>query len=184
VINRTQPEAAFATERQNILEGAEILFTDQSKGGPRQWFWQFEGGIPAFSEAKNPVVKYPTQGVYPVKLKVINEIGTDSIMAEQYINVGVSSTLDTEKTPFLLYPNPAKSDAYVTLKWEASQKEAYKIVLCDIQGQLIKNLYDDRVKPGLNELYFKTTHLNPGTYVLKIQTETGNHRSVKMIILE
>ncbi len=184
VINRTQPEAAFATEKQNILEGAEILFTDQSKGGPRQWFWQFEGGIPAFSEAKNPVVKYPIKGVYPVKLKVINEIGTDSIMVEQYINVGVSSTLDIDKTSFTLYPNPAKSDAHVTLKWEASQKEAYKIVLSDIQGQLIKTLYDDRVKSGLNELYFKTTHLNPGTYVLKIHTATGLHRSVKMIVIE
>ncbi len=43
------------------------------------WEWTFPGGSPSASNKRNPVVLYPTDGIFPVYLKVRNGAGLESI---------------------------------------------------------------------------------------------------------
>ena len=56
--------------------GESVTFTDLSLLSPTSWAWTFEGGNPATSNTKNPVVTYATPGVYRVTLTASNSLGT------------------------------------------------------------------------------------------------------------
>lgn len=67
--------------------GATIQFMDASTGGPSEWEWTFEGGDPASSTEKNPLVSYAQSGDYDVSLSVTNSMGTDEVFVEEFITV-------------------------------------------------------------------------------------------------
>lgn len=67
-----KPTAHFWSNIQRACSGQEIKFIDYSFNKPENYFWSFPGGNPSTSTEKNPVVKYPTPGVYSVTLKVLN----------------------------------------------------------------------------------------------------------------
>lgn len=54
-----------------------LTFTDASTGNPTQWAWTFEGATPASSTEQNPVVTYPQEGSYGIKLEVTNDMGSN-----------------------------------------------------------------------------------------------------------
>ncbi len=63
------PVANFSwTPLTDIYPGTFVQFTDQSSGGPDSWTWSFQGGSPASSSTKNPVVTFSTQGEKEVTL--------------------------------------------------------------------------------------------------------------------
>jgi PKD repeat protein len=66
-----------------------IQFTDLSTGvNPVvTWAWQFPGGVPATSSLQNPIVSYPSTGVYAVTLTVSNADGTDVITKTTYVTI-------------------------------------------------------------------------------------------------
>lgn len=66
----------------------DIAFSDLSSGNPVEWFWTFEGGTPAISYDRNPVVTYTEAGTYSVTLSVANDDGSREIIKHDYINVG------------------------------------------------------------------------------------------------
>lgn len=77
--NACVPIPEFKSNATMICEGSDIQFTDYTWGGVVDTYnWSFPGGNPVFSNLQNPVVNYPTQGVYPVTLSVTNTAGTDS----------------------------------------------------------------------------------------------------------
>nr|NQU93638.1 Omp28-related outer membrane protein [Bacteroidota bacterium] len=67
--------------------GGTVQFLDASTGGPRQWEWTFEGGVPESSNEKNPIVSYNNPGDYDVTLEVTNALGTDVVTEEDFISV-------------------------------------------------------------------------------------------------
>lgn len=83
-----KPLAQFTTNRTTICVGQNITFTDGSTGAVTQRLWSFPGGTPATSTAINPTITYNTAGVYPVSLKIVGGLGTDSILKTDYITVG------------------------------------------------------------------------------------------------
>jgi PKD repeat protein/photosystem II stability/assembly factor-like uncharacterized protein len=86
------PVADFAADQTVAPIFCPISFTDLSAGVPTQWKWTFTGGNPSTSTVKNPQnILYGTPGTYPVKLKITNEFGSDSIVKTGYITI--SSTL-------------------------------------------------------------------------------------------
>ena len=85
--SRSIPVASFDASDTLIAKHAGIQFTDQSTGNPDSWAWTFDGGVPATSTDQNPVVVYPTPGVYNVTLVVSNDSGSDSITQIDYITV-------------------------------------------------------------------------------------------------
>lgn len=80
-------QADFSAERTITCEDYAVQFTDNSYHNPTSWSWSFPGGTPSTSNAKNPVVTYPSEGVYDVSLTVTNASGTLYVSKSQYIRV-------------------------------------------------------------------------------------------------
>jgi PKD repeat protein len=85
------PVADFTVNKTEVSAGCSVDFTDLSSGVPTFWQWTFTGGTPAGSSVKNPAgIVYSTPGTYPVKMKIWNGNGSDSIVKTNYIHVGAA----------------------------------------------------------------------------------------------
>ncbi len=84
------PVAAFTGTPTTVTVGQSVTFTDQSTNTPTSWSWTFEGGTPATSTTKNPVVTYNTVGTYNVTLVATNAQGSDTEAKVDYITVNSS----------------------------------------------------------------------------------------------
>lgn len=82
-----RPVAAFNVNTRTTCTGSTVNFTDLS-GAVTARTWYFPGGTPSTSTAANPAIVYTKSGNYPVALKVVNSLGTDSIYIANYIQVG------------------------------------------------------------------------------------------------
>ncbi len=67
--------------------GGEVEYEDLSTGNPTSWLWTFEGGTPATSTEQNPTVKYETEGIYDVTLKVTTSASAEKTETD-YVRVG------------------------------------------------------------------------------------------------
>jgi PKD repeat protein len=86
------PNADFTVDEILIPVGESVNFTDLSVGIPTGWEWTFEGAEIETSNLQNPTdILYPEEGVFPVTMIAINEIGSDTITKLDYIEV--SSTI-------------------------------------------------------------------------------------------
>lgn len=65
----------------------QVQFSDQSEGEIDSYLWIFEGGTPATSTLQNPVVTYNTHGQFDVTLITTNQIGSDTLIMSDYINI-------------------------------------------------------------------------------------------------
>ncbi len=79
--------AGFIADKQEICQGDSIRFTNLSYDQPLQYFWSFEGGNPATSTLKDPVVGYQNPGNFGVSLRVVNSHGDDELVMQDYIRV-------------------------------------------------------------------------------------------------
>ena len=88
VFERPPSPAVEFYASKTIAEVTEpIAFSDSSKNNPNQWQWDFgDGGI---STEQHPVYSYPTSGLYTVKLVATNDYGSDSLIKEGFIQVGI-----------------------------------------------------------------------------------------------
>ena len=90
------PTPNFTSDKQLILLGGEISFTDLSTNFPNEWSWTFEGGDPATSIDRNPRVKYSAAGVYKVKLEAKNTLGSSALLEKiNYITVSGEGLCNT-----------------------------------------------------------------------------------------
>jgi len=84
----SEPVASFTSDKQTVLRGGEVVFTDLSSNFPTAWSWVFEGGDPSTSNVQNPHVKYSTPGSFKVTLTSTNSLGpSDPVTIDGYINV-------------------------------------------------------------------------------------------------
>jgi PKD repeat protein len=72
------------------INGAQIIFTDNSAGEPDSWFWSFGDGNS--SADQNPEHIYTESGMYEVCLTISNECGED--ISCQNIQVSVTGALN------------------------------------------------------------------------------------------
>jgi PKD repeat protein len=98
------PVPNFTADRQRVLLGGEVNFTDLSTNFPTSWAWTFAGGDPATSAAQNPRVRYNTPGTYPVSLVATNAVGASTVLLQtDFITVsseGLCSELSNFETGF------------------------------------------------------------------------------------
>lgn len=78
---------ATADSRVEIWQGETVQFADLSEGDVKSWRWEFEGGTPATSTEREPVVRYEKAGTYAVKLTVGDGTTTDTSVREGYVVV-------------------------------------------------------------------------------------------------
>lgn len=85
------PTASFSVDNGTVCENAPVQFRDRSINAT-SWFWTFPGGNPATSTDQNPLVSYPTSGVYSALLNSSNSNGGQTIMSVNCV---------------VVHPNPA-----------------------------------------------------------------------------
>ncbi len=80
--------ADFSADKTTVRVGEPVNFSDQSSGLPASWIWSFTGGSPNSAIIQNPGnIRYATPGVYSVKLKVSNNVSSDSLTKISFITV-------------------------------------------------------------------------------------------------
>ena len=103
------PVADFRVSNTKILAGQTLNFFDQSSYGATVWAWEFPGASPSSSFVQNPsLIQYNTPGIYDVKLRVSNALGSDSVVKTCYIEVAeatVTPDVLAGEQP-IVYPNP------------------------------------------------------------------------------
>lgn len=182
VLDRFAPKADFIVDRMQIMPGESVKFTDKTTGGPTEWEWQFEGGSPAASSARNPEITYNTEGSFNVVLKSKNTFGEDVITKNQLIQVGQVNTNQTSLfEQYTLYPNPVTSGR-VTLKFELNLAQKLSFDIVNSEGKLIKKLYQDKIKAGTNEFSFNTVDLAAGQYFLSIKNMDRSQKTIAFIV--
>ncbi|MDI9340333.1 MAG: S8 family serine peptidase [Sediminibacterium sp.] len=83
------PVANFYTLTRNVCPGFNVQFMDSSlyAYAPASYTWSFQGGMPAVSNATNPIVSWGAPGTYSVSLTIGTANGTNSTSKTAYITV-------------------------------------------------------------------------------------------------
>lgn len=87
ILDVTSVEAAFTSEATATYAGGSITFADASVGNAQAVRWTFEGGSPATSSERDPVVTYAAPGRYKVTLMASNPNKSSTAEKVQYILV-------------------------------------------------------------------------------------------------
>ena len=82
---------------------------------------------------------------------------------------------------YLVYPNPV-TNSYFHLSFTLENLEQLEIVIYDIQGKMVKELFKGWLKPGEQRLTFNKEALAPGTYFVKITNENQVIANEKLLV--
>lgn len=85
-------------------------------------------------------------------------------------------------TNFTMFPNPTYD--LINIYFTAEQSEKTIIEIIDLQGKVVKLLYNDTPKIGENKLTFNKGALSKGTYFVNIITSSKILKNEKIIILD
>ncbi len=108
--DKLQLEAAFAANQTDICKGDSVQFTALSQGAAT-YLWTFEGGTPAISNERNPLVIFENWGDFNVSLKVTNSISEDELEEVNFIQVsGTDLSISTFNAS-----NPISQDGHVEM---------------------------------------------------------------------
>jgi PKD repeat protein len=91
------PDPLFSADTVYGCPGLQVHFTDLSTGNPTGWQWDFPGGTPSSSNLQNPVVDYPSGGIYDVTLSVTNTNGSNSFTRSSYIAIMGATPLPVQE---------------------------------------------------------------------------------------
>ena len=81
----TPPSVDFATSYGPASCGSVVQFTDQSKGAPTAWRWEFGDG--STSAEQNPRHTYPAPSSYTVRLTATNAYGAANLSRPAFVTV-------------------------------------------------------------------------------------------------
>ncbi|MBK8491193.1 MAG: T9SS type A sorting domain-containing protein [Saprospirales bacterium] len=82
-----------------------------------------------------------------------------------------------------IFPNPVQD--MFTLEMELREKTYLHIFLSDVNGRVVRSLFQGRAKGGTNRLSFNKERLTPGMYFLFIQDEQQRTvRQEKIVVIE
>ena len=165
------PVADFTSNKTEICQGGQVIFTDASTNKPTGWTWTFDGGSPGTASTKSVTVTYNVPGVYKVKLIAANYIGNGTITKSGYITVKSTAdcttmgTSDAKAERTQIYPNPTRDILYIK-----SPNEIKSIEIFDVAG---RRVMDDKVSSKQKETQINLERLTSGVYILKTYTSYG-----------
>ena len=91
-----QASADFQSDLNYSCQGT-IQFKDLSSNNPTSWLWQFgDGGV---STDQNPQYTYANSGTYTVRLQIVSNTGSDTIVKSNFITIEkptIFSVVNTE----------------------------------------------------------------------------------------
>ena len=164
--------ADFNSEVTKIIERSYIEFNNLSEGNISYYRWEFEGGVPAESNEKNPgLIYYDKPGTYSVKLVASSDENADSIVRKEYIKV----IGNIYPNPFIIGNGIHREIHILTGNTPLSNAE---VTIYDITGKLIEK---PKVKTGFHEITINPYNLSAGTYL--ISTLIDGKQSVWKIVV-
>lgn len=144
--------ADFVAKRNELSINQMTEFENLSSGKITSYSWQFEGGVPASSQAKTPPpVLYEQYGTYDVKLVVSNNTITDTLIRKKYISV----------KPFL-YPNPASGSFELSFGVDLSSE--IEVQIFDASGREVG--FESRITGS--KLTLVLHNPNRGLYIVRV----------------
>jgi hypothetical protein len=159
------PYVIFDAGKTEISAGKYVEFDDMSQFEPQNWKWYFEGGNPETSTEQNPVVYYEKSGVYNVSLVAENAFGSDSLLKEKYIAVGITGTevLEINSSSVEIFPNPAGKMIEICL----AEEMIFSVKIYNAVGKLFKS-----IGPQLStKVIIDVSSLPEGLYYVQIGRE-------------
>lgn len=121
-ITISKPVAAFSSLDTISCPGKNVHFTDASAGPGLNYTWDFGDGTSSI--ASNPVHAYAADGVYTVKLVIVDQYGCgDTIIKPNYISIlsphavfSISDSIATCPPLFVTFTNSSAN--YTTMTWK------------------------------------------------------------------
>jgi len=89
----------------------------------------------------------------------------------EYRDLRVSTTKNDSITPSSLikiYPNPASDE--LILDWWSTQNENGEISIVNMMGQ---EILDEKALSNTGHVFIDINFINPGTYIVTLQNQTG-----------
>lgn len=83
----SKPIVNFYSDKNITSVNSTVNFFDSTLNAATNYRWEFQGGSPSSSNAKNPSVLYSSAGTYSVKLVATNAFGSDSTTKIAYLSV-------------------------------------------------------------------------------------------------
>ncbi|MBL0083722.1 MAG: hypothetical protein IPP37_15495 [Saprospiraceae bacterium] len=125
-------------------------------------------------------MQYSTAGSYDVSLVVQNFAGKDSIVKQNYIQIGGVGTHETASfvQQSKVFPNPV-GGGELTVEFTLDKKRDMVIEVIDSKGSFASTILQQRIKAGRNALFFSTETLVDGSYILLLRS--SEDRQVKAI---
>lgn len=113
----SKPVANFYSNTKITSVNSTVNFFDSTLNAATNYRWEFQGGSPSYSNAKNPSILYSSAGTYSVKLVASNGFGADSTTKIAYLRVVsvfnmCSGTNSTSATSGTLYDSGGPSGYY------------------------------------------------------------------------
>ncbi|MEI7801714.1 MAG: T9SS type A sorting domain-containing protein [Bacteroidota bacterium] len=184
-IHSSVPVAPVANFNGSPTTGTSPLvvnFNDLSTNSPTSWSWTFTGGIPSTSTLQNPTVSYNNVGNYNVKLIATNTGGSDTELKNNYIHVTSNTGIQIDSTEniFNVFPNPVAET--FSLDFTITENCNLTISIFNVEGKLVKQLYEGKAMQGENSFSFNESNLTSGTYFLQIKNEKTILRNEKIIV--
>lgn len=88
------PENDFDLNKDFVIKGTEVRFTDKSTNNPQSWEWDFGDG--SKSTEQNPTHVFSTEGSFTVTLYAINEYGKNVSSHSEVVKVIESEVTDID----------------------------------------------------------------------------------------
>jgi len=100
IVKAEAPLTEFSSTVMTPEVNQIVIFHDDSLVNPTSWQWTFEGGTPATSTEKNPLVRFDALGAKTVTLVATNDKGSTTLVKEHMIRVW------DPMQPWLGFPKP------------------------------------------------------------------------------
>lgn len=153
------------------IEDMNVNFTNLTNNGI-EYFWDFGNGFYSFQE--NPEFQFEYPGEYMVCLSATNLCETVTICDTLIIieeggtqggELGTNFS-DSNNSSINVYPNPASDQVFI----KSSSVVISTIELFNSQGLFIKSI---NVDGASNNYKLSLQNINPGFYILRINSEKG-----------
>ncbi len=155
-------------------------------------YWSINNGASFVKLDSTIGVQYfltaPSNGNYMFYITTVDRAGhesTPSNTVNANVNTGIKEPWQTNDIQMIkMGPNPFNQQ--LTINFRIGKEANLAILIFDINGKLVKTLYDAKVSNGEHSIEWNGKNtigndLNPGTYIIQFQTSNRNPLSFKIV---
>jgi hypothetical protein len=121
----------------------------------------------------------PDYRLLPTSIAASGASFADAKFAGQLITTGINETVASQMGSVSLYPNPSKGEASISLDLNVSSRVT--IVLYDITGKKIADLYNNSMNSGYNTVRFDVSEFPAGIYFATVTSDSAA-KTLKLVV--